>query len=344
MIRAFSPRDIARLRRRQVSGASLDLEGRILSGRSPLQHAIGTLWPGRRHPYHTWLLEPVDGSFPGGCAQARRRRDTTEADLTFIAPALSTGPRAVLSWQRLLPEACQGLAACGVTSIFAAIDADEPVALQVLRRLGFADLAHETVYRLAAPHPIEPAEPIATRAPQPSDGPALDRLARSGLASVDRAGSQAGEWDRHPLGGQHALRGHSRVWIGSGSELLGAWRLCEGSAGRWLSCLTAEGAGAATLVGAALAAAGTGAQPLFAAARSDQAALHDALRARGFEPFVDRIVLVKHNALRVIEPAWREQQTLEGSMEAAPSRFSPPLAAQVDPSDARPGVPGPSGA
>ena len=344
MIRAFSPRDFARLRRRQVSGASLDLEGRILSGRSPLQHAIGTLWPGRRHAYHTWLLEPVDGSFPGGCAQARRRRETTEADLTFIAPALSAGPRAVLSWQRLLPEACQGLAARGIVSIFAAVDAAEPVAPQILRRLGFVDQAHDTVYQRAAGQPLAPAEAIVSRAPQPADGPALDRLARAGLASVDRAGSLAGEWDRHPLGGQHNLRGQSRVWLGPAGELLGAWRLCEGPAGRWLSCLVAEGVEATTLVSAALAAAGAGSQPIFTAARSDQAALHGALRAQGFEPFLDRIVFVKHNALRVIEPAWREQPTIEGGMEAAPSRFSPPLAARVDPSEARPGMRGPSGA
>jgi hypothetical protein len=320
VIRAFSPVDALRLRSRQAQGISLDLEASVLVGGSALRRALEGWWPGRGSPYCSWLLEPLDESVPAGFLQARQRRGGAEADLIFVAPALHGSPRAALSWQRLLTETAREMAGQGILRLHVAIDQEDSIAAQLLRRLGFVDTAQDTVYhRLEARAAEALAAPrIRSAPPQPAHQAALDRLSLVCLAQT--AGSdpapEGGEWARYPLGGHFSGPQDSRVWLDGHGAVLGAWRRHDGPAVSWIDCISAPGTDAVRLLADALANLDSTRQA-YAVASSAQADLHGALRQQGFEAFAHRLHFVKHSALRVIEPAWRDQTSRDTLMEPA---------------------------
>lgn len=151
MVRPFAPRDILRLRRRQATGTALDFETATLPGRSPLQAAIAGLVPWRGPSFYTLILDPSDASYPEGFLQARVHPEGEDADLVYIAPSLDSGQRAAISWHRLISEAGHWLGARGLRKLHVCTDADDRLAGQVLRQLGFHDHSNETLMRLGAP-------------------------------------------------------------------------------------------------------------------------------------------------------------------------------------------------
>lgn len=322
MIRAFSPVDSLRLRGRQTQGLSLDLEASVLVGGSPLRRALEGWWPGRGSPFSTWLLDPLDASVPAGFLQARQRRGVAEADLIYLAPALNRSPRAALSWQRLLGETVREMAGRGILRLHVAIDQEEAIAAQLLRRIGFIDSAQDTVYRRMAAALLPAADRAGSRIrsapPQAVHRAALDRLSLAGLAQS--AGSEpspeGGDWDRYPLGGYASGHPEARVWLDGHGAVLGVWRRHDGPSASWIDCLSAPGVDAGRLLADALAHSDPSRQT-FAVASAAQAGLHDALRQAGFEALAHRLHFVKHSALRVIEPAWRDQTSRETAMEPA---------------------------
>ncbi len=340
MIRAFSPRDVLRLHRRQAVGSALDHEGLVLSGRSPLQHALGSLVPGRRGPYRTWLLEPEDASLPDGFLQVRLRIGGRHADLVYVSPGLHAGPRAVLSWQRLLPETCHQLPRLGVGSLFVAVDSGDALARQTLQQLGFARLAQDRVYASEGAERTT-ASARASKAEKASDLEAplycrpaatehladLDRLARTTLPQFDAHEPGGGQWASYPMGG-HRLRARSWVWLDGHGALRAGCRLCQGPTDRWMGLVVDGESGVDSILDQALRLAEqAGSGRLFTAVGSDRPALHAALRRHGFEPLADRSHFVKHHTARVLEPSWQKRQAGEQGLEAMPTRCSPPVAA-----------------
>ncbi len=328
--RPFTPRDTLRLRNQQDVGTALDLETAVLLGQSPLRQAISGYLPLGNRGVQTLVLDSQDGSTPHGFVQARRCLDGTEADLTFIAPSLAAANGAALSWQRLISGACQWLGGQGTQRIFAAIEENDRVALQVLRHLGFVAYTSETVFR----HPADSTPPAAPEGMVVMPAGARMTSAVHRLACLNspdsiqaNAGAPGGDWGRYPLGGRAPGAVSARVWLDKRGEVIGAWRLIAGRSGHWLQVLTSPGTEAGPPIRRALSDAAAGgdfpARPVYTTASAHEPGLNLALRQNGFEPVLGRLRLVKHTAVRVLEPEWRRRKLREHGLDPAPTRSAP---------------------
>ena len=156
--RPFSPRDALRLRRLQATGVSLEVEDALLVCKSPLRQAMTNWRPLGNGAIDTLVAPPPETGATGGFIQSRRRCVPVEADLTYIAPALTRTNGAALSWGRLIADACQRLGASGVERAHAAIGEDDQVALQVFRQCGFTACTSDVVLSRPADTPAPPGE------------------------------------------------------------------------------------------------------------------------------------------------------------------------------------------
>jgi len=339
VIRPFTPLHLASLRRHQATGAPLELESTVLVGRSPLREAVAGTWPLGDGAVGTWVLAPAGDLAAGGFVQARRRLSPSEADLVFIAPALSAAGGAALTWQRLVSAACAALAAGGVLRVYVAVDEHDRVALQVFRQLGFAPYTTDIVFR-CAPGARAPDESIPVARVGPAHEAAIRQLFRAGVPEAVRAteGSTRGDWETYPLGGRAPRGVRHWVWLADDLRVLGACRLVTGRDGHWLRLVLDEAAEPGPPIRRALADAariGPG-QPVYAAARGYETKLNLGLREGGFEPVVGRFRLVKHAAARVLEPSWARRTVRGHGLDPAPSRTAPVVEAAGAPASARP--------
>jgi hypothetical protein len=327
--RPFAPRDALLLRSLQTRGISLEIESDVLSDASPLRRALTTLWPLSESRSATLVLERPSSGVGGGCIQARWRRDRREADLTFAAPPLNGAPGAALVWQRLIAGVCQCLGEGGSVRIYAAVPETDQVALQIFRQVGFQVYTQDTVFRRAAGGPLPATEsapaPSAALGLEPIDVlaehiPQITRLYLESLPDAARLheSPDGSSWRNYPMGGwpEPVAR---RVVVDRVGAVLGAWYLHTGPNGAWLHIVAAPTSDAGAIVRSAVlcANATAGDLPLHAAARGYEATLHLALREAGFEPVVGRFRLVKHTAVRVLEPAWQSEALGERRLEPA---------------------------
>ncbi|MFQ5459920.1 MAG: hypothetical protein ACE5EL_03920 [Anaerolineae bacterium] len=322
MTRRFDPRDLLRVRRLQPAGCSLDMEGDVLIGSSPLRLALRGLLP--VGPAKVSTLVQGDGDpVSGGLVQARWRRGGRSADLIFIAPDLNGAAGAAHVWHRLVTGACQSLGDRQAERIYAAVDDEDRVALQVFRQLGFVAFTNDAVYRRS------PGAP----APRPNRGPVGDAgtvhqaqitsLFLATLPSTVRAhvDPEGDTWTRYPAGGWLRTAVPARVLVGDDGSVAAAWRLFSGPGGWWLQVLGSGDEDVAAAVTHALhdmAAAAAPESPLFCQAPGYDTALNLALRGAHFEPVRRRFLLVKHTTARVLEPEWRSRAA-EAGLDVAPS-------------------------
>jgi hypothetical protein len=120
----------------------------------------------------------------------------------------------------------------------------------------------------------------------------------------------ADPWGGYPLGGHLPLGSAGWVRPDGLGGLSGAARLTRGRIGHWLQLAAPPDADWDDLLRAAPAAAARlrwPAGPVHATARGYEPQLNAALRAQAFQPLMGRFRLVRHMAVRVLEPAWSER-------------------------------------
>jgi hypothetical protein len=314
--------DAPRLRRAHLPPKPLDLECVVLEEGSPVSRAVrASVQPGQR--LVTLVLPAATGHGFAGYVQARRRTDPAEADITWLAPDAAEG--AALGWSRLLGAVTQVLGAAGTQRVFVALPADDAVAAQVFRQLGFTEYAADAVYRRVGPCPAAVAQSRVV-----DESPALalriHQTLLNQLPSVARTAQGADDWATYPAGGWTPGGERRRVWLDGRGEVLGAWRIVPGRGGLWLRLVLGSGVDAGRLVGLATADAqlryGPD-RPLYASVRTHEGALGVELEALGFELVARRRRLVKHTTVRVLAPRWQRRAVSEAAREPAANHGAP---------------------
>jgi hypothetical protein len=322
--RLYRPWDAPRLHTRRLPPATLDLETLVLAGGSPQRHAlVASLWP-PRHDLTTLVLTDGTGGSLAGFVQARRRVDPAEADLIWVAPSLGTGNGAAHSWSRLVAGMCGALGEAGVLRVFASLPADDAVAVQVFRQLGFVVYTEDVVYRLAwgsatgAPN----AQTWVTNA-LPEHELAVAQLVAVGRPEAVAHAEGPADWCTYPLGGRWPRGARQRVWLDAHGTVLGAWHWVTGRTGHWLRVAVAPDVAPVAVLRHALADGAADDRPVFASPRAHEGPLHAALLGEQFEPMVRRARMVKHTAARVLAPGWRRRRLAEPTPDVAASRSAP---------------------
>jgi hypothetical protein len=257
-----------------------------------------------------------------GLAQMRRRSNSPEHVVVFIAPALTSANGTHAIWQRLLAFLCIKAGEQGSQRVYAGLPADGEE-YQIFRHVGFTAYAQEDVFELAK-GPARPAqvEPLALRRQRSPDSWGIQQLyATVTPRAVQNAeGSARSQWELS--GSPWWTSGLSRqgfVWE-SGDEIWAALQIRSSRAAHWLRLLLhpdvleqADG-----LVAAALARVRRApGQKLYCAVRTYEAGIRSALMAYGFQLLDSQTLTVKHTTVWSREPALHKVRALEGHAESA---------------------------
>lgn len=267
----------------------------------------------------------------------------------------SAGEDAATIWYRLLLHLCIAAGEHGVQRLFARLLADGP-AEEVFRQAGFAVYVHEQVFtRLAAQgtgklssrlHPVQNEDlwhiqklyhkvtPRLVLQVEEADatsgncGP-LELLFPPGLTRTKWSG-RAGLLSPSALFRPQLYAEQGYALWGHNGEILGYLCILMGARGSWLRIMVCPGEQdrAAEMLDHALAVlagspverdAGSAPRPVYCAVREYQGGMQALLEERGFVPFNNYSLLVKHTTVRIRQPLRKLTHALEKRAEIAPT-------------------------
>ena len=323
MIRPFHLLDAGLVAQLQTKGVPLDLETRLAHPRSPLTAAVfSSLTPRRSSTLTCIINQQEENGRLLGLAQMRRRSNSPEHVVVFLAPALTSANGTHAIWQRLLAFLCIKAGEQGSQRVYAGLPADGEE-YQIFRHVGFTAYAQEDVFELAK-GPARPAqvEPLPLRRQRSRDSWGIQQLyATVTPRAVQNAeGSARSQWELS--GSPWWTSGLSRqgfVWE-SGDEIWAALQIRSSRAAHWLRLLLhpdvleqADGLAAAALARVRRAPG----QKLYCAVRTYEAGIRSALMACGFQLLDSQTLTVKHTTVWSREPALHKVRALEGHAESA---------------------------
>ena len=322
MSKPFDVRHLLLISRLQNQGMLLNLEEALTQTYRPLLVAlVGCLaLPGTE--VFTCVYDEVEQSRRiAGFAQVRVRRESSEADVVYLTPSLSTAGEAVAVWCRLLGKLCLDAGEQGIHRIFARLPEDGP-GVAAFQQVGFSIYAREDIFRLAQMPPDWAHSGRGTmRSQQPADNWGLQGLY---AAVVPRLVQQAenittSEWEATPGLWLRQARREGYV-LENKREIIGYLRIRKGQTGHWLEMLLHPQAHerADELVVRSLSLlAECPPRPIYCCLRRYQGGLRVPLEARGFQHFASQCVMVKHTTVRVKKPVLKLIPALEKRAEAA---------------------------
>jgi hypothetical protein len=296
-------------------GMELDFERLQLSGVSPMTDALAARVSFGNMGAETFVVHEDERKQRAlGVVQARARKNRPEADITFIAPALTYDADAVTTWYRLLAEASRGLGELGCQRIYATVPSGNG-AEEVFRHAGFATFTHEQVFfldtsgvralRAAQAQPASGSE-MTIRRMRKRDAWNVLRLYSEvtprnvqhaeAMLTTEGASGKLEDWWEH-LSGTSYLLEHKEV-------LMGLARITRGRLATWVRFHLAAHAerNAGEAVRQTLALIGkTRTRPIFVAVRDYEGGIRAALVAAGFALRLERSHMVKHTTVRVRE-------------------------------------------
>jgi hypothetical protein len=304
--------DLRAIRKLQPQGIEFDLERARLWPHTPFTAALAAHLPFNEIGASTIVLYQNHGKHkPLGLIQSRARRNGTEADISFMAPALEADPDAVTIWYRLLAEATNEMCERGCQRVYVQATSDDG-SEEVFRQAGFGVYAHEDIFYLRAERIVSfPALQGARSLRRQRKRDAWNMLRLYGMATprpVQIAeGMMNGEGKVGKLGDWwEQSSGTGYVLEGADDTLLGAVRITRGRAASWLRIYLHPKAQshAGELVCGVLGLARTPhARPIYAGVRDYEGGIRAPLEASGFELLMKRSLMVKHTTVRVKEPA-----------------------------------------
>ncbi len=324
MITPFDVRHILLISRLQNQGLLLNLEEELTQTYRPLLAAlVGSLSLQRMGVLTYVCYEVEEGRQIAGFAQVRTRKDSSEADVIYLTPSLSTEGDAKTLWCRLLERLCLRIGEQGIHRIFAHLPEDEPGA-EAFQQVGFSIYTREDVFRLARiPTELLHTTRRTVRPQQAADSWGLQGLyATVAPRLVQQAENlTARKWDATPSPWLRQTRREGYVLEDKG-EIMGYLRIRQGQTGHWLEMLLHPQAyeRAGELVAQSLSLlAEYPPLPIYCCLRRYQGGLRVPLETKGFQHFASQCVMIKYTAVRIQEPALKLVPTLEKRAEAATS-------------------------
>ncbi len=308
-------------------GIELDFERLYLSGVSPMTDALAARVSFGNIGAETFVVHGDERKQRAlGVVQARPRKNRPEADITFIAPALTYDADAVTTWYRLLAEATRGLGALGCQRLYATVPVENG-AEEVFRQAGFTSFTREQIFFLdapgvraarAAPQTNAAATDLLMRRMRKRDAWNVLRLysaitprpvqSAEAMLTPDGASAKLEDWWENLNGTNYLLE--------RGETLLGLVRITRGRLATWVRFhLTPQPAELLDhAVQQTLALIGkTRTRPVYVAVRDYEGGIRAALTAAGFAPRLERSHMVKHTTVRVRESAIWLKPVLETS-------------------------------
>ena len=324
MIKTFDVRNVLLVNKLQDQGLLLNLEEALTQTYRPLLAALVGWLSLQEAGVSTYVCDEdeMEGDRRmAGFAQVRLRKESSEADVVYLAPSLSAEAEATTVWCRLLERLCLGAGEQGIQRIFARLPEDglEVAAFQLV---GFSIYTQEDIFRLAKMPPGLPRpEKKTVRPQQPADGWGLQGLY---AAIAPRLVQQvenltAKKWEATPGPWLRPARREGWVLEDKG-KVIGYVRIRQGQTGHWLEMLLHPQAyeRADELVGQSLSLlAKYPPRPLYCCLRRYQGGLRVPLEAQGFQLFASQCVMIKHTTVRVKKPVLKLVPGLDKRAEAA---------------------------
>lgn len=326
----FGLDDLRAIRELGPQGVEFDFERARLWPHSPFGAALAGRLPFNEIGASTIVVYQNHGKRkPIGLLQSRLRRNRPEADISFIAPSLSSDPGAATIWYRLLTEATNELCERGCQRLYVQIAGDDGTE-EVFRQAGFSIYAHEDIYFLDAKQiasfpPMQGARTLrrqrkrdawnmlrlySTVTPKPV------QMAEGMMSSEGKLGKLADWWEQ--------ASGVGYVMEGNDSSLPGAVRITRGRAANWLRIYLHPSAQeyAGELVCGALGLVRTARErSVYCGVREYEGGIRVPLEMAGFVHILKRSLMVKHTTVRVREPALWAVPALEKPSPLAQTRI-----------------------
>ena len=324
MIKTFDVRNVLLVNKLQDQGLLLNLEETLTQTYRPLLAALVGWLSLQEAGVSTYVCDEdeMEGDRRmAGFAQVRLRKESSEADVVYLAPSLSAAGEAMTIWRRLLEKLCREAGEQGIQRIFARLPEDglEVAAFQLV---GFSIYTQEDIFRLAKMPPGLPRpEKKTIRPQQPADGWGLQGLyAAIAPRLVQQVENLTAEkWDATPGPWLRPARREGWVLEDKG-KVIGYVRIRQGQTGHWLEMLLHPQAyeRADELVGQSLSLlAKYPPRPLYCCLRRYQGGLRVPLEAQGFQLFASQCVMIKHTTVRVKKPVLKLVPGLDKRAEAA---------------------------
>ena len=249
-----------------------------------------------------------NGSRMTAVAQLCEHPSRPDAEVVYLAPALSAHTDARDLWTRLLSEVCKRAGEQGLLRIFAAVPRDSEE-LEVFRQAGFIDYAREDILRLDGFGPVRRTYPLnGVRRLQYGDESRLtDLYEQVTPRHVQWAEGQSLPRSWAEASSQRGFRGEEAYVLadetnGAVSALL---HISPGKAGHWLEI--ARGPGDESEIDDLLdfgleRIANWPARPVYTAVREYMGGILPALYSRGFEPCAQQAAMMKNTAVWLKDP------------------------------------------
>lgn len=322
MIKPFDVRNVPLVSKLQDQGLLLNLEEALTQTYRPLLAALVGWLSLQEAGVSTYVCDEMEEDRQmAGFAQVRLRKESSEADVVYLAPSLSAAGEAMTIWRRLLEKLCREAGEQGIQRIFARLPEDglEVAAFQLV---GFSIYTQEDIFRLAKMPPGLPRpEKKTVRPQQPADGWGLQGLyaavAPRLVQQVENLTARKREATPGPW--LRPARREGRVLEDKG-KVIGYVRIRQGQTGHWLEMLLHPQAyeRANELVGQSLSfLAEYPPLPIYCCLRRYQGGLRVPLEAQGFQFFASQCVMIKHTTVRVKKPVLKLVPGMEKRAEAA---------------------------
>jgi hypothetical protein len=296
------------LKKLESRGTPLGLQRTLIQPVSPFWQAVSSCVGVHEPNTLTYVIrETTKSGVMAGVAQIWERRGRPEAEIIYIAPALSTNPDIQSLWGRLLSQVCVEAGERGVQRLFADISRDGGEA-EVFRQVGFTAYAREEILRLDEIPPVPRRDPpVDLRRLRSEDaGQLLDLYASVTPRLVQQAEGQGpAQW--------HINSNHSTFWgeeayileDQQSSKIVGYLQVKPGTVGHWLEMTLAPIAwddGERLLEFGLSRIADWPARPVYTAVREYQGGLLPILYAKGFDSCARQVSMVKHTTVLVKDP------------------------------------------
>lgn len=316
MIRPFDLGDFFLVRRLQPRGMWLDPHLALAGGEPPM-------WTALSAPFRWWAGDAVTyvtREAGGGVIQMRVRPGRPEADIVFLAPALTGDEESAALWRRLLAHCVQQAGKQRVQRLFASVPQEAQEMLSLFVQTGFSPYTREEVY--AAKRPAGSGARTGAQQVRPlaaTDGRALYQLYTAITPRLVQQAEGLGESPEDAPSLPRQVAAHQqRFVLEREGEIAGLVLVQQGHSGHCLRLWGdfREAAEPLALLERGLAVLSAyPPRPVYCLVREYQSGVRTPLSERGFRPLATWSRLVKHTVVRVREPARRVLPALEPRTE-----------------------------
>lgn len=329
MVSIFNPRHAFLVNRLQQQGIALNLEESLTQSYNPLRAALTAYFTVGELGALTYVVRSnLEQRRAEGFVQMRERRTRPEADVLFMAPALTDDVNSNV-WHHLLTHLCRQAGERGIERLFARPPEGGEEA-HLFSQVGFNVYTREDVFRLTSGNQTKasPVPGVNIRPYRSEDIIAVQQL-YTAVASrlVQQAENAPGQGRLSPLDVWSTTGDRGGYILEKQGEVVGYLTPSRpGRIGHWLYVLLHPQAydhasdllahGLATLQDAPP-------RPIYCGVREYQGGLRAVLEDMGFQRFASRALMVKHITVRVTDPVRAMRPALDKRAEITTPTVSP---------------------